>query len=280
LTPRHAKSAGVDHGSDDGFTLVEILVAIVLVGILAAVAVVGIGALVRKAADATCTASADAARAASAVYFATHSTYPVSFVELTVPTGSGTNTVGAPLALPAGVTASGLLATSASGGWTLSMTAGTATSAPTFDCGSTQGAPVSSAATPPCAGSFTGWRGEYFANISLAGAPTLCRDDAGIDFNWSTNAPMAALPADRFSVRWTRTQAFAAGPYTFTLGTDDGGRLYIDGALVLDRWVYQSYPTPQPAVTTTLAAGAHTIVVEYFEGNGYSRATLVISGPG
>ena len=41
----------------------------------------------------------------------------------------------------------------------------------------------------------------------------------------------------RFSVQWARIQTFVAGTYTFTLGTDDGGRLLIDGALVLDRWV-------------------------------------------
>ena len=86
-------------------------------------------------------------------------------------------------------------------------------------------------------------------------------------------------PTDQFSVRWTRSQTFVAGAHTFTLGTDDGGRLFIDGTLVLDRWVYQSYPTPQPNVTRTMTAGPHTIVVEYFEGNGYARASLVITPP-
>ena len=261
-----------------GFTLIEVLVAIVLVGILAAVAVVGISSLVKKGAVASCTASADAARAASAVYFAANLTYPVSFTELTTPSSSGNATSGAALALPAGVTSTGLVATSPAGGWTLSMAPGTATVAPRFDCATAPAPSATIPATTPCSGVFAAWRGEYFTGITLAGTPVTCRDDAAVAFNWSTGAPIDGLPTDQFSVRWTRTQTFAAGSYTFTLGTDDGGRLFIDGTLVLNRWVYQSYPAVPPEVTWPLTAGPHTLVVEYFEGNGYSRATLVI-GP-
>ena len=46
---------------DSGFTLVEIVIAIVLVGILSAVVVVGIGRLTEQGAAAGCAASADAA---------------------------------------------------------------------------------------------------------------------------------------------------------------------------------------------------------------------------
>ena len=131
------------------------------------------------------------------------------------------------------------------------------------------------AATVGCPATITGWQGQYFSNLTLAGTPTLCRDDADVNFDWGTGAAGPGLPADGFSVRWTRTQTFAAGTYNFVMGTDDGGRLYIDNVLVLDRWVYQSYPTPQPSVQKTLTQGPHTIRVEYFEGNGYARATLV-----
>jgi hypothetical protein len=58
------------------------------------------------------------------------------------------------------------------------------------------------------------------------------------------------------------------------LGTDDGGRLYIDGVLVIDRWNDQTYPSPQPSATVQLNGGAHTIVVEYYERTGSARATL------
>ena len=61
----------IDGEQDDkGFTLIEILIAIVLVGILSAVAVVGISSLVSKGSSSACNASLDAAKAGSAVYFA------------------------------------------------------------------------------------------------------------------------------------------------------------------------------------------------------------------
>jgi prepilin-type N-terminal cleavage/methylation domain-containing protein len=87
----------VGRQEEKGFTLVEILIAIVLVGILAAVAVVGISNLVSKGTKASCTATADSAKAASQVYFAANSnTYPADFTQLT--TGSAPA-----MSLPSGV---------------------------------------------------------------------------------------------------------------------------------------------------------------------------------
>ena len=63
---------------DRGFTLIEILIAIVLVGILSAVAVVGISNLVSKGSKSACGASADAAKAASQVYPRQQRGYPTS----------------------------------------------------------------------------------------------------------------------------------------------------------------------------------------------------------
>jgi hypothetical protein len=60
------------------------------------------------------------------------------------------------------------------------------------------------------------WRGAFFSNADLAGAPTLMRDDTVIDFDWGHNAPAAGLPADGFSARWTRTVAFEDDYTTFT----------------------------------------------------------------
>ncbi len=127
---------------------------------------------------------------------------------------------------------------------------------------------------PGCPANPTGWRGEYYSNKNLTGNPTVCRDDASIAFDWAYGSPDPAVPSDQFSARWTQTQTFAAGDYTFTMGSDDGGRLYIDGTLILDRWVDQGYPSPPPSVVATLTAGPHTIVMEYYENGGYAKATL------
>ena len=126
-------------GEDKGFTLIEILIAIVLVGILSAVAVVGISNLVSKGSTSACTATSDAAKAGSAVYFATNAKYPADFLALTV---DATN--GPALTLPTGVVATtgvspfpiiaGTLGVKSGTTWTLTMTAGTVTTPPVFTC--------------------------------------------------------------------------------------------------------------------------------------------------
>ncbi len=103
-------SQRVAHYDNKGFTLIEILIAIVLIGILSAVAVVGISNLVSKGGTSACQASADSAKAGSAVYFASNNRYPTNFLELTA---AGTN--GAPMTLPSGVTPSPILNTTVRG---------------------------------------------------------------------------------------------------------------------------------------------------------------------
>lgn len=129
-----------------------------------------------------------------------------------------------------------------------------------------------SRADAPSAPTITEWRGEYFGNRWLSGSPSLVRNDSDVNFNWGYGSPAAVIPADNFSVRWTRTLDFAAGRYRFTTETDDGVRLYVDGQLVIDRW-HDMAPT-QFSVDVDLAAGAHTIQVEYYEAGSGAVARL------
>jgi prepilin-type N-terminal cleavage/methylation domain-containing protein len=112
---------------DGGFTLIELLIAIVVVGILAAVAIVGINGLTNRGQAASCTATKDAALAASAVHYANNNTYPANWAAMTGATP-------AELQLNGGLVIDGTdpLVLNGKGGWTLTMTAGTATTAPTF----------------------------------------------------------------------------------------------------------------------------------------------------
>ncbi|HTJ36341.1 MAG TPA: PA14 domain-containing protein [Dactylosporangium sp.] len=104
---------------------------------------------------------------------------------------------------------------------------------------------------------------EYFANKTLSGVPALTRDEDAVDNDWGLGSPGPAIPPDQFSARWTQTTQLAAGNYAFTVTADDGVRLYVDGALVVDSWVDQG-PAPH-SVTLALAEGTHTVVMEYFE---------------
>jgi hypothetical protein len=108
------------------------------------------------------------------------------------------------------------------------------------------------------------WLATYYLNTGLIGTPTdqLCED--AIDHAWGLDAPAGAgVGNDLYSVRWSGTFTFTASDYRFSATADDGIRLWLDGVLVLDGWVQQA-PTTYTA-TVPVAAGAHEVVVEYFE---------------
>jgi hypothetical protein len=135
--------------------------------------------------------------------------------------------------------------------------------------------------TVVCPTTIAGWRGEYWSNKNLTGSAIACQDDAAINFDWAGGKPTVLPNPDNFGVRWTRTQQFLAGTYTFQVGGDDGVRLYIDGVRVLDSWVDTAYAIR--TYTGAVSAGPHTIVMEFYENGGFARATLawsVTSVPG
>ena len=114
---------------EQGFTLIELLVAIVVVGILTAVAIVGIAGLTDKGSSSACTATADAAQAASAVFYANSPTsqYPTQITELTTAPSGGN----AALVPQSGVTTTA--ATMKGKGWTMTIGGGGNNPA-TFTC--------------------------------------------------------------------------------------------------------------------------------------------------
>jgi hypothetical protein len=120
---------------------------------------------------------------------------------------------------------------------------------------------------------FADWRGEYFANPDLTGKPALIRDDLAVDFNWGESSPApGVVPADEFSVRWTRSLPFAAGPYRFSLTANDGARLLVDNLVLIDAWNGSS-DLPVTA-DTQLAEGNHQISVVFYDNAGPARVAI------
>jgi PKD repeat protein len=107
------------------------------------------------------------------------------------------------------------------------------------------------------------WKGEYFNNPNLSGAPVLVRNDLGINFGWGPNSPGPGVPADNFSARWTRTVYFAAGSYRFNVLVDDGTRLWIDDTKIIDQW--RSGEPRTFSADVNLSEGNHRIRLEYFD---------------
>jgi glucose/arabinose dehydrogenase len=114
--------------------------------------------------------------------------------------------------------------------------------------------------------------GKYYDNTSFSGTPVLTREDPKIDFHWGEGSPDPALPANSFSVRWTKTQWFGAGRYKFTALADDGLRLYIDGKRVIGQW--NGPANTAFTYTTDLGEGNHTLKLDYVEFGGDATASL------
>jgi glucose/arabinose dehydrogenase len=115
------------------------------------------------------------------------------------------------------------------------------------------------------------YRAQYFTNKTLTGTPVTTRCEAApLDRYWGSGAA-PGTGTDNFSARWVGKISIAAGTYTFWATSDDGMRVWVDGALIVDRWASLG-TTP---VTRTVTGGLHTIRVEYWEGTGGAKVRLL-----
>jgi hypothetical protein len=126
--------------------------------------------------------------------------------------------------------------------------------------------------------SYTAWYGRYYGNTERTGQPVLIADDKdpnggqGLNFDWGFGSPGAEVPTDGFSADWQRTVNFAQGSYLFTVEVDDGARVFIDGAPLIDN--YNTNGNRIVTVTRTLSAGPHSIQAQYVEYSGQAKFRL------
>jgi YVTN family beta-propeller protein len=134
---------------------------------------------------------------------------------------------------------------------------------------------------PAPAGAGTGLTGMYFDNNSLSGTPVLTRVEA-VNFGWSSGSPGTGLATSNFSARWTgRLVAPAHGTYRIQTAANDGVRVWVDGALLIDHWQSHTESTPDTSAPFNLSAGDEaSIIVEYWEGNGTATMRLRWITPG
>ncbi len=141
-----------------------------------------------------------------------------------------------------------------------------------FDHWSDNGGLIHTITTPNVNNSYTAYfvpapayHTEFFSNKTLSGTPTLTKDYATVNFLWNEFSPDPSIPADNFSARITKTDNFSSGTYRFTVTSDDGVRVYIDNALVIDKWIDQGSTT---YTADRALSGTHTIKIEYYESSG------------
>jgi len=123
-----------------------------------------------------------------------------------------------------------------------------------------------------------GFLGAYAEGTDF-GPPLFYRVDPTIAFEYEDRTCDPRLPADGFCIIWTGfLHVPANGDYTFCVSTDDGSRLYVDGALLVDHWGHHG--KEERSATTTLNAGEHAVELRYYEDYGWAAAHLEWSGPG
>ena len=132
-----------------------------------------------------------------------------------------------------------------------------------------------------CANRPCGLKGEYFRSISFAPEElAFTRTDQVVDFSWDGVAPAPGFPADNFAVRWTgRITPPTTGVYTISTRSDDGVRLWLGNALLIDNWTV--HPAQFDSITVPLVGGVPFYIrLEYFEAGYDATIGLSWSGPG
>ena len=113
-----------------------------------------------------------------------------------------------------------------------------------------------------------GIKGEYFTNTTLSGLPAVTRIDQTVNIN--TDESVAdGIPADGWSARWTADLEIAiADAYTFSVNSQDGTRLWIDGELLIDVWGITTVTSQFYSVPIELEPGTHSLRLEFFDSGG------------
>jgi beta-glucosidase len=139
---------------------------------------------------------------------------------------------------------------------------------------------VPSSALTPSSGTGTGLTGTYYKGMTLSGDPIASRNTGEVDFNWRGRSPAPSVPTSQWSAKYTGTiTPPATGTYTFSVTSDDGSRLLVDGKQIIDNWRDQGGHTETGTVTLT-AGQPVSIEVDYYQNGGDALLALGWQPPG
>jgi putative heme-binding domain-containing protein len=123
---------------------------------------------------------------------------------------------------------------------------------------------------------------DYFypsgSNVAVETLDKMTPKASGIVPQIVMNVPQRKQ-ADRFALRFTGAiLAPKAGKYTFSIASDDGSRIYLDGKLLINN--DGLHGMVEKNGTINLTAGSHDLIVTYFDNGGGDGLKVAWSGPG
>jgi RHS repeat-associated protein len=106
----------------------------------------------------------------------------------------------------------------------------------------------------------------------------LTRTDTVMNFNWYNGSPVPNGPTSNFMVRW---KGYFTAPltdtYTFGMGSDDGGKVILNGSTVVNAWSDHTASPIQYGSSVSLNQGQTVpIIVEYYQHDGGSQMGLYL----
>jgi beta-glucosidase len=140
--------------------------------------------------------------------------------------------------------------------------------------------PVPSSVLTPSSGGGNGLTGTYYSGTTPSGTPLTTKNTDQVDFGWNGGPPLPSVPSSNWSATYTGTlTAPTTGTYTFSVTSDDGSRLLVDGHQIIDNWRDQGGTTEKGTVTLT-AGQRVSIEVDYYQDGGGSLLDLGWQPPG
>ncbi len=136
------------------------------------------------------------------------------------------------------------------------------------------GGPVDPSFITPSQGTGQGFYSQFYSGTALSGTPIATRNDPSLTYTWGGLTPGNGVPTTNWSAKFTGTLTPpTTGTYNFSLTSDDGSRLFVNGQQIISNWADQP-PTTKTGSISLTAGQPVSIEVDYFQDGGGSQLDL------